>query len=219
MDNGIYLATAILTIVWSVRLYMSWHDKGALKEESGLRYATIFMPVIWFLAIIFIGLGQMRVVKLDIVGLLMLDGITVIALITSFLVLGRFRKSKGTQRQGFLVLIWGYNILGLIIAVLMLILRRYPVILIRVTNLFYQLTSVDLLSFTWIGGSGEAREQDFISMLNKILIALLSYIPVSLVRFFAIRYQRIQTKKELDKLKFRVDNIESYLKTLEDSKK
>jgi hypothetical protein len=38
MDTIIYLATALLAVIWSVQIYLNWHHKAGLAEDSGWRF-------------------------------------------------------------------------------------------------------------------------------------------------------------------------------------
>jgi cell division protein FtsB len=64
----------------------------------------------------------------------------------------------------------------------------------------------------WTGLNPEARQQDLASMANKVLIALLSYIPISLARSILVNRQisrqRREMHREIEGLKRRLEELE-----------
>ena len=54
----------------------------------------------------------------------------------------------------------------------------------------------------------QTDEVDLVSMLNKIVIALFSYIPIAMVRFIVGNHQRRRFNQQIEELKSRIETLE-----------
>ena len=71
--------------------------------------------------------------------------------------------------------------------------------------------TIDFFSFAWVALDTRSREQDLSSMLNRILIALLSYVPISLIRIAYGNRKRKRIVQDVDALRQRVISLEKHL--------
>jgi hypothetical protein len=90
--------------------------------------------------------------------------------------------------------------------------RSFPPLRILLATWGDQGLRLQFLRFAWREINPEARQQDLASMANKVLIALLSYIPVSLVRSILVNRQisrqRRETYRLIEELKQRLEELE-----------
>ena len=93
------------------------------------------------------------------------------------------------------------------------LIRLFPPLLIRVSDFITQGIRLDFFKFAWIGLDPETHERDFISMANKILIALFSYIPITVLRTLythrQISRQRKWVTTEINALKRKIEQLEN----------
>ena len=93
--------------------------------------------------------------------------------------------------------------------------RSFPPLRIPIYSWIEQGLRLDFLRFAWKELNPEARQQDLSSMANKVLIALLSYIPISLLRSILVNRQisrqRREMYREIEELKKRLEELEQKL--------
>ena len=77
VDAVIYVATAGLAVAWSVWNYFLWGGRAGLAEDSPFRFLNIIGPSAYFLLIVLAGWQHVKSVRLDLVGLVVLDALTV----------------------------------------------------------------------------------------------------------------------------------------------
>lgn len=208
MDTIIYLTTAAITVVWSVWIYLWWESRAGLSEETGLRLVLIVAPSTYFLVIAVSGWTGLPDFRLDLAALVLLDGVTVVAGIFLSTLL---RFPKVNHRQAYLVILALYNLFALGEIVFVYAVRNSPALMIRVASLAGEWQKLNFLSFSWLGSPELSKQPDLIGLLNKILIALLSYIPVSIIRYIGSVRLRRKLERELSSLKSKVDRLEQQI--------
>lgn len=205
MDTIVYLLTAVLTVFWSVWIYLWWESRAGLPEETGFRLLLIVAPSTYFLLIAVSGWSGVRNFRLDLVGLIALDVVTVIA---GILLFGLLSTRRVNRRQAYLTLVGLYNLLAVAEVVFLYAVRNDLALLVRLAAVVGEWGRLDFFSFSWVAARGQASQPDLVGLLNKILIALLSYIPVSLIRYIASVRRRRRIERELAVLRGKVENLE-----------
>ncbi|MBN1835527.1 MAG: hypothetical protein JW820_06730 [Spirochaetales bacterium] len=212
METAIYLGTAALTILWSVWIYRVWSQRARLRESDAGRFYHIIAPSGYFVLLALAGWERARVIRLDLIGAVIYDGIIVLCAI-ALLVAGALKHID--YRRSFRRLLVLYNLLAVLLLVALYLVKFFPPLLIRVTALVQELTALDFFRFAWVGLDPESHQQDLISMANKVLIALLSYIPVSLARALYVSRQMSRQRREmhdeLGGMKRRIEALERRL--------
>ena len=213
MDTPIYLGTAALTILWSVWIYQGWSQRARLRESDTGRFYHIIAPSGYFVLLALAGWERARVIRLDLIGVVAYDGIIVLCALC-LLVVGALRHVD--FRRAFRRILVLYNVLSLLLLVGLYLVKFFPPLLIRFTALVQQLTEMEFFRLAWVGLDPESHEQDLVSMANKVLIALLSYIPVSLARALYISRQMSRQRREmhaeLARMHRRLETLENKLK-------
>jgi hypothetical protein len=194
MEIGIYLGTAALTILWSVWIYMAWSQRARLRESDAGRFYHIIAPSGYFVLLALAGWARAEVIRLDLIGAVVYDGIIVVFAV-ALLLTGALKHVD--FRKAFRRILIAYNLLSVLLVVALYLVKFFPPLLIGFTGLLRQLSEMDFFRFTWVAINPESRERDLVSMANKVLIALLSYIPVSLARAVYISRQMSRQRREM----------------------
>ena len=205
METVIYLATVVLTVTWSVWNNSLWKDRMGLSEESPVRFLNLAGPSIYFLLVAMTGWQYGPSFRLDFIGLAALDAAVVVA--APFLVY----VSRAVPARGRRVYLWVfalYNVWACAVVIAVHSIRRSPLLLIRLAAFLEDVRGFDLFNAAWGGIEGGTGEQDLAGMVNKIMIALFTYLPVSAVRLAAANKQRARLRKEIDALSKRVQELE-----------
>jgi hypothetical protein len=209
METILYLCTAALAVAWSVYTYIAWTDKERRGEYVVGRFFLIIGPSAYFLLLILAGWSKVQELRLDLVGIAALDVLTAGCWLG--LLLARAVRPKDPKRNlsGFLVT---YHVLAGLLVLALFLVRSFPPLRIPLAAWLYQALRLDFLRFAWTGLNPEARQQDLASLGNKVLIALLSYIPISLARSILanrqISRQRREMHREIEELKKRLEELE-----------
>jgi hypothetical protein len=209
METILYLGTAALSVAWSVYIYMAWSDRARRPESAGGRILLIIFPSAYFLLIALSGWGRAVTLRLDILGLLILDGLTLacwLALaISAWVKLARYRRA-------FTLVLTVYHAIAVLLVAAVHLLKLYPPLLIIATSLIDQAGKIDFLRFTWVQLDPQTHDRDLVGMLNKILIALFSYVPISIMRALyvnrQVNRQRRELKAEIAALRHKVKKLE-----------
>jgi hypothetical protein len=205
MDTIVYLITAFITVIWSVWIYLWWERRAGLPEESGLRLLLIVAPSTYFLLIAVSGWSGVRNLRLDIAGLIVLD---ILTFVTGALLVTLLSAKNVSRRPAYLSLVGLYNLFAILEVIFLYLVRSDVGLLVRVAAVVGEWGRLDFLSFSWIAARGHASQPDLVGLLNKILIALLSYIPVSLIRYIASVRRRRKLERELAVLRAKVESLE-----------
>jgi len=209
METAIYLGTAALTILWSVWIYRTWSQRARLRESDAGRFYHIIAPSGYFVLLALAGWERARVIRLDLIGAVVYDGIIVLCALV-LLAAGALKHID--FRRSFRRILVLYNLLAVLLLVALYLVKFFPPLLIRFTAVIQQLASLDFFRFAWVGLDPESHERDLVSMANKVLIALLSYIPVSLARALYISRQMSRQRREmhdeLGRMRQRIDALE-----------
>jgi hypothetical protein len=209
METILYIGTAALTIAWSVYTYIAWSDAERRGEYVVGRFFLIIGPSAWFLLLILAGWSRVRELRLDLVGIAALDALTAACWLG--LLLARALKPRDPKRTlaAFLV---AYNVLAALLLLGIFLVRSFPPLRIPLASWLEQGLRLEFLRFAWKELNPEARQQDLASFANKVLIALLSYIPVSLLRTILVNRQisrqRRDMFREIGELKKRLEELE-----------
>ena len=210
METILYICTAALTVAWSVFTYIAWTDKERRGEYVVGRFFLIIGPSAYFLLLILAGWSRVQALRLDMIGIAALDVLTAVCWLG--LLVARVVRSRDPKRTlaGFLIT---YHILAGLLVVGVFLVRSFPPLRIPISAWIDQGMRLDFLRFAWKELNPEARQQDLSSMGSKVLIALLSYIPISLLRTILVNRQISRQRREmyraLEELKKRVEELEA----------
>jgi hypothetical protein len=214
METALYIGTAILTIAWSVWTYLTWSDRSRLEDYTGKRFYLIASPSGYFLLLALAGWQRIQLIRLDLIGLAVYDCLTILCwivlLIARGLKVGQFKKIYTR------VLVF-FNVVAIVLVAGIFLIRLFPPLLIRLSDFINQGIHLEFFKFAWIGLDPESHERDFISMANKILIALFSYIPITVLRTLYISRQMGRQRKwitrEISNLKRKIEELEKKQQT------
>ena len=217
MDTIIYLGTAALTIAWSVWIYLCWSDHAHLPDTSGLRFILIVGPSGYFLLIALAGWGKTLFLRLDLIGIAVFNSLTLLCWLSLLII--RWIKVRNFKR-GYVIILIIYNVVAIFLAALAHLIKLFPPLLVGFANIIRQGAQLNFFKFAWIGLDPETHESNLVSMLNKILIALLSYIPISVLRALYVNRQFSRQQKkmftEINSLKAQIKEIEKKIHTRKD---
>jgi hypothetical protein len=208
METGIYVGAVALTVVWSVYLHTTWSTRAKLTEEAGGRFFLIVGPSSYLLATVLSGWQEITEMRLDLVGLVLLGAIIIL---TWLVLLIYFAARHTDDTQGYKIMLVLYNVTSILVVAACWSLRLIPPFREWVMGLVEESRSIDLFSFAWVAMDTEGREPNLTSMLNRILIALLSYVPISLIRIAYGNRKRKRIVQEVDALRQRVISLEKHL--------
>jgi len=210
MEMALYIGTAVLTIAWSVWTYLTWSDRSRLEDYTGKRFYLIASPSGYFLLLALAGWQRVQMIRLDLIGLAIYDILIVLCWI--LLLIARSLKASQFKKMYTRVLVV-FNIVAVLLVGGVFLIRLFPPLLIRISDFVSQGIRLDFFKFAWIGLDPETHERDFISMANKILIALFSYIPITVLRTMythrQISRQRKWVTMEINALKRKIEQLES----------
>ncbi len=205
MDTAIYLATAAITIAWAVWTYLLWADRAGFPEDSSWRFLLFVSPTVFFIVTALAGLDEILYLRLDIIGILALDCLTLICVIILLVAYYVLRRKSGKAYRFILLF---YSVGAAFITTLSHLIKLSPTMLLMVYNWIQQATQIQFFKFAWVGLNPQSGDADLVGMLNKILIAVFSYIPIAMVRFIYNTHQRRQFLRQIDDLKNRIESLE-----------
>ena len=205
MDTAIYLATAAITILWAVWTYLLWADRAGFPEDSSWRFLLFVGPTVFFIVTALAGLDEILYLRLDIIGILVLDCLILICVVVLVLVYYILRKKSG---KPYRIILLFYAAGGALISALSHLIKLSPTMLLMVYNWIQQASQIQFFKFAWVGINPQSGDTDLVSMLNKIVIAVFSYIPIAMVRFIYNTHQRRQFLRQIDELKSRIESLE-----------
>jgi hypothetical protein len=210
MEMALYIGTAILTIAWSVWTYLTWSDRSRLEDYTGKRFYLIASPSGYFLLLALAGWQRVQVIRLDLIGLAVYDILIVVCWI--LLLIARGLKPSQFKKMYTRVLAV-FNIAAVLLVAGVFLIRLFPPLLIRVTDFISQGIHLEFFKFAWVGLDPQTHERDFISMANKILIALFSYIPITVLRTIYTHRQISRQRKwittEINALRRKIEELEN----------
>ena len=204
MDTAIYVGTVFLTVVWSVWIYLLWADRANLPEDSGLRFLLIVGPSTFFLIIALSGWRPRLLLRVDLIALVAYNVLTLLSALALVIV---FSLERISSRTGYKTVIIVYYVLASVLTVATHALKFFPSVVMDLSQLISQGFRLDFLSLAWVGVNTETQEVDLVSMLNKILIALLSYIPVSVIRYLSWSRSKRKLEREIQALRKMVEEL------------
>ena len=208
METALYLGTAVIAILWSVWIYLSWEGRARLREDSGFRIVLIIAPSSYFLLIALSGWSSIADFRLDLAALVVLDAVTLLCALALGILSG---LARADARRGYLALLVVYNAAAILTVGAAFIIRSHSTLIMKLAAIVGQWGRLDFFSFSWLGEDEATRRPDLTGLLNKIFIALLSYIPIAVVRAVGSARQRRRVLRELKALRERVDSLEQRL--------
>jgi hypothetical protein len=185
-----------------------------MREESGFRLLWVVTPSSYLLLLALSGWQQAAFIRLDLIGLAALCVMTVLAAVA--LAVG-LAGTPQNRRHWYTTVLALYNVAGVLVVCAAYLVRAFPPLLIRVSYFFREWADLDFFSFLWLGLSPETGQADLVGMMNKVFIALLSYIPITVLRVVYTGRQRRRLRSEIEELRKRIahieENINHYSKT------
>jgi len=188
--------------VWT---YLLWADRAGFQEDSSWRFLLFVGPTVFFIVTALAGLDEILYLRLDIIGILALDCLTLICVIVLVVVYYILRRKTGKAYRFILLF---YSVGAALIAALSHFIKLSPTMLLMVYNWIQQATQMQFFKFAWVGLNPQSGDADLVGMLNKIVIAVFSYIPIAMVRFIYNTHQRRQFLRQIDELKNRIESLE-----------
>lgn len=205
METAIYITSVLITILWSVWNYRLWTTKAQLREESIFRFVLIMGPSAYLLVCLLAGWRGGAGLRLDLLGIIVLD----IVMLFCSLLLGIGQITPMVYKTWYITIFVVYNVITIAVIIGVYVLRVNPVLAIRLSGLLRTLSNIRFFSFEWIGFDAEKRERDVTVLLNRVIIAMLSYIPVAVLRYLSGARQRIRLQNRIDSLEKRLRNLEN----------
>jgi hypothetical protein len=209
MELWVYAGTTGITIFWSVWLYLLWSDKAKFTEESALRTVLMTGPSLYFLLTAFAGWYPEASLRIDLLGLAALNTVTILSAVLLFLFI---RIGRHGFRKAYAAALITYNSFGILLVLCIFSLRLFPPFLIRLSSLLARFSEVDFFSILWAGLNPETNDRDIAGTLNKILIALFSYVPLMALRFLYIRRRYGKLQKDMLHLQSRISQLEKKIR-------
>ncbi|MFP4562012.1 MAG: hypothetical protein ACLFRY_01765 [Spirochaetia bacterium] len=204
METIVYVLTPVLTIFWSVAVFITWHHRAALKEDSFFRFYHILAPGSYFLAGAVSGFG-VTFFRFDIAVLLYLDGIIFLSVLLSFIIFVLGKKNVGGRFTGVLVF---YNVVSIAGIVAAYIIKNSPLLVMRISSLIEEASRIEIPSFSELTLDSVSSLGNLTGWVNRILIALFTYVPVALLRFLYVTRRRKRLEKQVCELEARIWRLE-----------
>jgi hypothetical protein len=206
----LYFPVALLSVGWSFWAHSLWEGHAGLKDDSGVRTWSLVAGPTWFFLLAFIGSGE-SLLPLDLMGMVSLGVILVLGGL-GFLIVSLIKKGKHIP---FLWVFWSVQAASLIVLVLQVLAANSPYVA------------------AWLAGWGqfllqlfEGRGWDLLTpldeagnlnlQLDKIFLAVLSYLPITGFRILYTQHLHRRLKKEMAKLIVRVERLEKIQKKEKD---
>lgn len=206
METLLYLVTAFLTIAFSVWIYLAWVEKAGLNESSGKRFILILTPSTYFLIITLTYSYHInKLIRFDLLGLMVFD---VFLLIAVFALVFVFSFTKFNNKRSYIFILSLFNFFSIILIIFINYLKNSPVFLIYFSSLIRDWGDLNFFSFNWLSVKIENGGLDLVSLLNRVVIAVLSYIPISVIRFAYVRHQTSVLLKEYLEMDKRLKKLE-----------
>lgn len=209
METILYVVTAVLAIAWSVYTYIRWSERERREEYVVGRFIHMIGPSGYFLLLVLAGWSRNQALRLDLIGLAVYDALIVICWLGLLASRWLHRGQPGRGMLGFLA---AYHALSIALVTAVYLLRLFPPLWMPIASWVDQVVRLEFFRFAWQALNPETHQQDVASIANRVLIALLSYIPISLLRSILvsrqIARQRREMHRELEDLKRRVTELE-----------
>lgn len=204
METIVYVLTPVLTIFWSVTVFITWHRRAALKEDSFFRFYHILAPGSYFLAGAVSGFG-VTFFRFDIAVLLFLDGIIILSVLLAFTVFVLGKKNTGSRFTGVLIFYNAVSVAGVVSA---FVIKNSPFLVMRISQLIEEASRIEIPSFSQLTLDSVASGGNLSGWINRILIALFTYVPVALLRFLYVSHRRKRLEKQVCELEARIWRLE-----------
>lgn len=205
MDEILFIISTLITIIWSVWLYTAWENRAGLPESSSVRLFILIGPSVYVFLLAVSSWVKSVSIRLDILGLM---GLTIVSLLCAA-VLFVLMKTMATERKAYVAAVSAYNGAAVLIIAAIYLVRFYPPLLIRLAAFLRQVEQFEITSMGWMALNPENHEQDLVSLINKIVIAFCSYIPISVLRMLYMSRQRKRMQRDLEALEKRIGELES----------
>lgn len=209
METGIYVGTAVVVIAWSVWTYTVWTLRTRLGEHTAARMFLLAGPSGYFLLIALAAWGQELFIRLDLIGALAYDGL--ILLLWLVILLIRWLRPAGFRRS-FRGALTVFNVLAALLVAAVHLVRLFPPLLIGLTSFLNQGLRFEFFRALWLRLNPESHQNDLANLANKVLIAILSYLPISLIRtvytYRQINRRQRRLTQEIGELRRRLEDLE-----------
>jgi len=194
----LYFITMIIVVGWSLFLYRTWEHPLYLGEDNILRFALMVAPSTFFLITLFSAYPRVNPLPLDIFG--MIFQIVLIALLyITFLIL-TWRRGAKQYKNSYILITLLYMGLSLGVIILLYSVRFFPPLLIPFMYLWEEAQQIDLIQLLWarLSPQNDTLQTDF--LINKALIAFISYVPITLVRMAYTAHTQKRLKNQINQL-------------------
>lgn len=205
MESGLLVVSAGLTIGWSLYIYNKAQLMLKDPRTSLIRFLILLAPSSFLLLVLFSGWQAVEYIRLDIVGLLFLDLFMVLGFCAD--IAGRLLK-KEKQKLVFLTVFWVNFGLSVLLVLFIYVIRLFPPLLIKVVSVLKEVRTFNLMAFAWNILDPESSKDDVTNFVTRILIAVIAYIPVSLLRFLYVNRKLKRLEDDLGILKQRLAGLE-----------
>jgi hypothetical protein len=197
MDEIIYIIGAVISVAWSLWLYTIW-EKTGFSESSPFRFALLFFPATTFLLISISGWSSVFFLRIDMLGLLLFFLLIIGSWLFQFITLPLTPALyKKLYRISLIINLAG----SIMIALFVYVVKLYPMAGISLFSFFKSFENIKSLELFWHLLNPETNTQDTFSAMNKLLIALCSYLPLTLVRIWYTNRKFKVLKREIDEIK------------------
>jgi len=205
MENTLlilYIPVALISVLWSFWAHGLWEKIPGLKDDSGWRTWALLSGPTWFLVLAFTGSGP-STLPLDFIGMVPY-GIVMLLGLAAFGFLGLLKHNK---KQVFLWMFISVQALALLILAILLLshmvlpLRVWLAIWLEFLIQMFEGRGFEL--FQPVDPAGNLNFQ-----LDKIFIALISYLPMSIFRILYTQHLFRGMRREISLLKNRLDRLE-----------
>ncbi|MBN2509350.1 MAG: hypothetical protein JXB03_03700 [Spirochaetales bacterium] len=204
MELGIYLLTAILCIAWSIKMYNDWYFSAHFDEGDLRRVVLLVVPGSVFILSLLLTWAISDTFRLDILTLLFYDAVIIISVLTNFIA----KKALGKKR-GYITGVVVFLVLSAVVLACVFLIRQFPLLLMKITFYLSQIGNVAVLESFLFSFEPESETEAMVSLLNKVVIAFFSYLPITIVRFLYFRRSQQRLRNEIQELRKRVISLES----------
>ena len=203
MELAVYLFTAGLCIFWSIKLYNDWFFSAHFDEGDTRRVLLLLIPATFFILILLSTWAASETFRLDIFVLIVYDVVIFLSFL-AMIILERFVN----KRKGFGISLSVYLLLSVIIVISTAIIRRFPLLLMKLTFYLGQLQSLSVIDSVLFSFEPESETDAMVSLVKKAVIAFFSYMPITIVRFIYFRRSQQRLRNEIKELRKRISAVE-----------
>lgn len=223
------VVSVALTVAWSVWLYQAWVGLGRRDAAAGRRTLLIASPSTAAVLVLFSGWRGAETIRLDMIGIIGLDAITLVA--AAVLLVTQLVNSRTTSRPGrapprasttrvpraYTAVLAGYHTAAAMAVVGVYLVQLFPPVLLVIGAWLEGLRRIDVGAALWNGLDPARRQDDVALVLNRLVLAALSYLPFAIVRFAYQARQVARMRRSVSKLEARVQALEEVAPPFDES--